>query len=69
MQVQSRFDSAAQHVQAMAGECPQPLSLETIAVIQQVLGEVLHGLRQRVTAQAAREAGAIEYTSWLRRLH
>ena len=69
MQVQSRFDSAAQHVQAMAGECPEPLSLETIAVIQQVLGEVLHGLRQRVTTHAAREAGAIEYTSWLRRLH
>ena len=66
MQVQSRFDSAAQHVQAMAGECPEPLSLETIAVIQQVLGEVLHDLRQRVTAQAGREAGAIEYTSWLR---
>lgn len=68
MQVQSRFEPAP-HVHAMAGECPEPLSLETIAVIQQVLGEVLHGLRQRVTAQAAREAGAIEYTSWLQRLH
>ena len=68
MHVQSRFDPAPQ-VHATAGECQQPLSLETLAVIQQVLGEVLHGLRQRVTAQAAREAGAIEYTSWLQRLH
>jgi hypothetical protein len=68
MHVQSRFDPAPQ-VHATAGECPQPLSLETVAVIQQAVGEVLQGLRQRATAQAAREAGALEYASWLTLLH
>ena len=68
MQVQSRFDPAP-HVHAMAGDGPEPLSLETLAVVQQVMGEVLHGLRQRVATQAAREAGAIEYASWLQSLH
>lgn len=67
MHVQSRFDPAP-HVQ-MAGDGPEPLSLETLAVVQQVMGEVLHGLRQRVAAQAEREAGAIEYASWLQSLH
>ena len=68
MHVQSRFEPAP-NAHAPAGQCPEPLSLETLAVIQQVLGEVLHDLRQRVTAQAGREAGAIEYASWLQRLH
>ena len=68
MHVQSRFDPAPQ-VHATVGECQQPLSLETLAVIQQVLGDVLQGLRQRASAQAAREAGATEYASWLLRLH
>jgi hypothetical protein len=68
MHVQSRIDPAPQ-VHATAGECPEPLSLETLAVIQQALGEVLQGLRQRATAHAAREAGAREYASWLPRLH
>jgi hypothetical protein len=53
----------------MLEDCPEPLSLETLAVVQQVLGEVLQGLRQRATAHAAREAGAIEYASWLQHLH
>lgn len=51
-----------------AGGNPEALPLETLAALQQVLGEVIDGLRERATAQVAREAGAIEYASWLRLL-
>jgi hypothetical protein len=68
MQIQSAFDPAPQ-VHGTARERPEPLSLETIAVIQQVLGDVLHALRERVTGHAARDAGAIEYASWRQHLH
>jgi hypothetical protein len=68
MQTQPAFDRAP-HAHGTARDCPEPLSLETIAVIQQVLGDVLHALRERVTGHAARDAGAIEYASWRQHLH
>ncbi len=49
-----------------AGDVPQPVSLETIALIEQVLAQLLGALRARITAPATRDAGAIEYDSWLR---
>ena len=68
MQVPSRIEPVSR-THAVLEECPEPLSLETLAVVQQVLAEVLQGLRQRAAPQAAREAGAIEYASWLQHLH
>jgi hypothetical protein len=41
---------------------PAPISLETIAVIQQVFAEVVRGLRER--AAATQHAAAAEYDSW-----
>lgn len=51
------------------GPGPQPLSPETIAVIEQVLTDLLRGLRDQAARQpaATADAGAIEYDSWLRR--
>jgi hypothetical protein len=46
MQVPSRIEPVSR-THAVLEECPEPLSLETLAVVQQVLAEVLQGLRQR----------------------
>ena len=68
MQTPSAFDRAP-NAHGTTWDCPEPLSLETIAVIQQVLSDVLHGLRERATGHPARDAGAIEYASWRQHLH
>jgi len=51
---------------ATPGDHPQPISLETIAVAEQVLTQMLREFRAEVAARAAADAGAIEYDSWLR---
>jgi hypothetical protein len=52
---------------SIRGDVPQPVSLETIAVVEQMLTDMLRGLREKATSQpAAADAGAIEYESWLR---
>ncbi|MEJ7932430.1 hypothetical protein WG922_20830 [Ramlibacter sp. AN1015] len=44
---------------------PEPISLETLAALEQLFARVLDELhRTRAHGQAA-EAGAIEYASWL----
>lgn len=48
-----------------AGDCPAPVSLETFAVVEQVLLRMLGELRERMTP-AAPDAAGIEYESWLR---
>lgn len=53
---------------SIADACPQPVSLETLAVVEQVLADLLSALRGRQATQAtqaARDAGAVEYASWL----
>lgn len=49
----------------IADHCPQPVSLETLAVVEQVLADLLSTLRGRQATQAARDAGVVEYASWL----
>jgi len=56
-----------QQTSATAGQ--HPLSLSTLELVERALADTLHGLRQSVTGPADRDAGAIEYASWLRRLH
>ena len=51
------------------GETPQALSLETLELVQQVLTHAIADLRDNATAAAARDAGALEYASWLQRRH
>ena len=54
------------HVLALADK--HLLSLPTLELVERALVDTLHGLRQNVTGPADRDAGAIEYASWLRRL-
>lgn len=49
-----------------AGECPQPVSLETLAVVEQVLAQALGALKARLVAPPSPAAGLVEYASWLR---
>lgn len=56
-----------QQTGAMASK--HPLSLPTLELVERALVDTLHGLRQGVTGPADRDAGAIEYASWLRHLH
>lgn len=49
--------------------CPDPVSLETIELIEQALGQMLRSLRRGVPSRAAEEAGLLEYRSWLPRSH
>lgn len=47
-------------------ECPAPISLETMAVVEQVLAQLLAELRQKLAGSVAPAAGAAEYASWFR---
>jgi len=67
MTVNQTTTSSPQPTGAIAGQ--QPLSLPTLELVERALADTLHGLRQSVTGPADRDAGAIEYASWLRRLH
>ena len=49
--------------------CPAPVSLETLAVVEQVIAQALHALRDKATQSARNDAAAIEYASWLRSRH
>lgn len=49
--------------------CPDPVSLETIELIEQALAQMLRSLRRGVPNRAAEEAGLLEYRSWLPRSH
>lgn len=48
-----------------AMHCPAPISLETLAVAEEVLLQMLRDWRARLEAPAP-EAAAVEYESWLR---
>lgn len=48
-----------------AGTCPHPVSLETIELIEQALGDMLRSLRRKAGSHPAEDAGAVEYASWL----
>lgn len=48
-----------------AGPCPHPVSLETMELIQQALGEMLQALRRKAHPRSGPDAGAIEYASWM----
>jgi len=48
----------------MAGQDPAPLSLETIAVVEQLLVQMLGSLRRQAATSQAQAAGAAEYASW-----
>jgi hypothetical protein len=43
---------------------PYPVTMETIGLVEEALGEVMAALRQQATSAAAREAAAAEYDSW-----
>jgi len=46
--------------------CPHPVSLETLAVIEQLLAEMMLSLRRKIEPRASpADAGEQEYTSWL----
>jgi hypothetical protein len=49
--------------------CPHPVSLETIELIQQALGQMARSLRRSAPDRSAEEAGLLEYSSWLPRVH
>lgn len=49
-----------------AGETPQPVSLETLAVVEQVLAQALGALKARLGTPPSPTAGLVEYASWLR---
>ncbi len=66
MTVNQTTTSAIQH---RPGEMSPGPSLETLEAVQQVLVQALGGLRESLAAPAAREAGEIEYASWLQRRH
>jgi hypothetical protein len=68
MTVQDNASEISHHGSAGAG-CPQPVSLETIEVIEQALTEMLASLRRKVMAPGGQEAGAVEYESWRPRQH
>lgn len=53
---------------AAADHCPDPVSLETIELIQQALVRTLRTFRRSARAGTA-EAGRAEYESWLPRAH
>jgi hypothetical protein len=58
-----RHESATlPHAGALPRDFPQPVSLETLAVVEQVFAQVLQGVRER--AERALD-GAAEYASWL----
>ena len=57
---------AATAKRPLDGECPHPVSLETLAVVEDALADLLWSLRG-TTRRAAEEAGAVEYASWLAR--
>jgi hypothetical protein len=48
---------------------PQPVSLETIAVVEQALSEMLASMRRRALGGDPYLAATLEYESWLRRDH
>jgi hypothetical protein len=54
---------------ATRAECPEPISLETLAVIEQVLAQMLGELRGKLKGSLAAQQGAIEYASWLPQRH
>ena len=49
--------------------CPDPVSLETIELIQQALAQMVRSLRRSVPSRSAEEAGSLEYSSWLPHVH
>lgn len=53
-------------VRSIDRHCPAPVSLETLAVIEQVFAETLRQLREKASPRKAAEAGETEYASWLR---
>lgn len=53
---------------AAATHCPDPVSLETIELIQQALVQTLRSFQRSVVPGTA-EAGRVEYESWLPRAH
>lgn len=59
---------ADQNHGAAVAHCPDPVSLETIELIQQALVQALRSLR-RGDAVPAAEPGRLEYESWLPRRH
>jgi len=67
MTVNQMTTPVAQQTGALAGK--HPLSLPTLELVERALVDTLQVLRQNVTGPADRDAGAIEYASWLRRPH
>ncbi len=53
----------------LAADCPHPLSLETIGLMEQVLAGMLRSLRGQAGAAASAQAGATEYDSWQTHAH
>ena len=53
----------SRHASALPADFPQPVSLETVAVIEQAFAQVLRGLREKVNGRAV--DGTAEYESWL----
>lgn len=52
------------HLAEARTQCSEPVSLEAIAVVEQLLAQMLGELRQKLARSAAHD-GAIEYASWL----
>ena len=44
---------------------PEPVTLETIEMLEEASALMFRSLRRRVRKQQAEEAGAIEYASWM----
>jgi hypothetical protein len=59
--------SSLQRAQAgRPAELPEPISLETLELVEQALGDALRALRRRAAGPSGREAGELEYASWRR---
>jgi hypothetical protein len=52
-----------------ANDCQPPVSLETIAVMEQALSEMLASMRRKALGADPYRAATLEYESWLRRGH
>ena len=47
-------------------DLPEPISLETLELVERALVDALRALRRRAAGTAGREAGDLEYASWRR---
>lgn len=48
------------------GPCPDAISLETLAVVEEVLAQAARSLRERLRRPGPHDPGELEYQSWMR---